>query len=323
MANSLAIAGIGVFLPPGRPVREAIADAGGDAAAFEGWDCVCQASEADHPSTMAAAAVERALANARISTDRVRLVLSTGTSRDYAGNWSLSADIIRRLGFNSGCLGIDLAVGCLGTLCAMDVAAGWLGEDDACVIVAAERWSRAIDRANSQSMLYWATGDGAGALVVGHNVPNRLATYCGATFASDAEFNEELAFRYGGTRCPAAPPGESAFTPVSPHRSRHELWRHYTTHYSQVVAATRRRFGVTFDRLVCNQVSPMLVTKLGRIVEVADDRISRTGPETGHVGSVDLMLGLERLRERDQLSGNIALVASTPAAFGAGLLQSC
>jgi 3-oxoacyl-[acyl-carrier-protein] synthase III len=322
MATSLAIAGLGVFLPPSRPVRAAIADSGGDATAFQGWECVCQASDVDHPSTMAAAALERALADADMPRDRVRLVLSTGNSRDYGGAWSLSTDVMRRLGFSSTCLGIDLSVGCLGTLCALEIAAGWLGTDDACAIIAAERWSRVIDRADRQSMLYWATGDGAGAMVVGRDVPNRLATYCGAVFVSESGFNDDLAFRYGGTRCPTPPPGESVFALMSGPRGHHELWRHYTTHYSQVLAATRTRFGVAFDRLVCNQVSPLLVTKIGRLANVSDDRISRTGPEAGHIGSVDLVLGLERLRQRDQLAGNIALVASTPSAFGAGLLQS-
>lgn len=322
MADSLAIGGIGVFLPPSRSIHDVVADAGGDSTPFQGWERVCQASEVDHPSTMAAAALERALANAGICKDRVRLVLSTGTSRDYGGGWSLSTEVMRRLQFDRACLGIDLAAGCVGTLCALDIAAGWLRDDDACVIVAAERWSGAIDRADSRTMLYWGTGDGGGALVVGHRLPNRLATYCGAVFVNDAESNEELAFRYGGTRYPRPPPGESAFSLVSRGKSHHQVWRHYTAHYSRVITAARRRFGVTFDGLVCNQVSPMLVTKLGRLADVPDDRIGRTGPGAGHIGSVDLILGLEQLRDRDQLTGNIVLVASTPAAFGAGLLRS-
>src|SRR5688572_4582058 len=110
MTDSLAIAGIGVFLPPSRCVREAVADAGGDATAFQGWERACQASDADHPSTMAAAALERALANAGIRKEQVRLVLSTGMSRDYGGSWSLSTGVMRMLGLPNSCLGIDLSV---------------------------------------------------------------------------------------------------------------------------------------------------------------------------------------------------------------------
>jgi 3-oxoacyl-[acyl-carrier-protein] synthase III len=321
MANGLAIAGIGVFLPPSRCVRELIADVGGDTTGFWGWERISQASDADHPSTMAAAALHRALANAGIDKDRVRLVLSTGMSRDYAGGWSLSTGVMRLLGLPSTCLGIDLTVGCLSTLCALDIAASWLGDDDVCAIVAAERWSSILDRSDSRLQMFQDLGDGAGALLVSRNAPNRLASYRGAVFVSNAEFNEELALQYGGTRCSTPPSGERASMPMGP-PSAHEAWRHYTRHYSQIIAAARSRFGVTFDRLVCNQVSPMLVTKLGRLAGVPDDRISRTGPEVGHVGPVDLVLGLERFRERGQLSGNVLLVASTPFAFGGGLLQA-
>jgi hypothetical protein len=45
-----------------------------------------------------------------------------------------------------------------------------------------------------------------------------------------------------------------------------------------------------------------------------------TGHKYGHLGSGDLIVGLHELIERDEVDVPVALAASTPYAFGAGLI---
>ena len=66
MNAQLAILGSGVYLPPAYRVRDVVTRAGGDPSNFKGWENVCMAGADDHPSTMGAKALQRALGDAGV-----------------------------------------------------------------------------------------------------------------------------------------------------------------------------------------------------------------------------------------------------------------
>lgn len=319
----LTLHGIGLCLTTPRSVRDEARAQGADPSSYRGWPNFCVAEADQHPSTLGARALEAALAHAGVKPGELGLVLSVGVSRDYPPSWSVATEIIDLLGASETCLGLDMTIGCLGTLCGLEVAQGWSLEEGKCAaIVAAERWSHTVDRSDGSRTGLWGHGDGAGALVVRAKGRPALARYRGSCFRSDAAQNGRVLVKYGGTRFPVAPPGESPHERRLSSMPREEVHARYRHGYQSVIAGIVERFGVRPDRIVCNQVAPGLNAEIAELAAVEEDRLVVSGTELGHLGSVDIVVGLARLAEQGALHGDILLAASTPHSFGASLLQA-
>lgn len=325
-AAPLSILGLGLELPPAVPVRELAAARGADASFYKGWNNVCQAhGDDDHPSSMGARALSAALDDAGVTQDELRLVVFTGVSRDFPPSWSVATEIMRLLGMaGEGCIGLDLTIGCLATLSALDYAQGWLSSraGGCAAIVAAERWAYTVDYADPRLAGIWAQGDGAGAMVVGMRRGGRaIASFLGAEFTSHPSYNGHVLIPYGGTRAPVAPPGASPYARTLSTRPRREVRDTYVRNYQHAYDALRARLGgVEASRLVCNQLSPQVVEMIAASFGIPLERTVITGHETGHLGASDVIVGLQRLRDEDGIDAPIALAASTAYAFGAGML---
>jgi 3-oxoacyl-[acyl-carrier-protein] synthase-3 len=319
----LALRGIGLALPPARKVRDLVREAGGDPALHDGWEHACIARADEHPSTLASAALAAALTEAGIEARQLDLVLAVSVSRDYLPSWSLATEVMRRQGAPATCLGFDLTIGCLGTLVGLNTALGWLhgmGGGYA-AIVTGERWSQTIDRKDPARQPMWGHADGGGAIVVsaGRAGPS-LAQFHGAVFTSYPAYNGLILVKYGGTQFPEAPPGEDPnLRTLAPVPGR-EIWATYAHGYARAFEALQQRFAVTPGRVICNQPSPKVVGMIAQAAGIEDALACRTGHACGHVGSVDIVIGLRRVLDARQLDRPVALAASAPYAFGAGLL---
>ena len=324
MDHRLDLLGIGSYLPEARPVRELVLAAGGDPTTFDGWPVARIASDEEQPSMMATAALKSALGQAGISAAQLSLVVSCGFSRDFLPTWSIATEVMRLLAAPSTCLGLDTTLGCVGVLSGLELVRGWLATNGGgyAAIISAEKWSQTIDRKNGIPSL-WAHGDGAGAAVVATNAAAKpLACYRGAAFSSNAEFNGLVLVKYGGTRHPIAPPGVDPFTRLVRDMAPNELWKAYRAGYEQAFQRLGVRFGVTPRRVVCNQIAPRFVSVIAELAGIPGDRVCRTGEENGHVGSADILIGLQRLAEASAIDGAIALAGSTPYTFGAALIEA-
>lgn len=322
MTSSLAILGSGVWLPPSQPTRQVARALGADPAQFRGWDRIGLAGDDAHPSTMGAAALTEALASAGVDAAELSLVIAASMSRDYLPSWSLSTEVMRLAGCSDRALGLDITVGCLGALAALNLAQGWLASAGGgrAAIVAAERWAYTVDRSSTGSMSLWGHSDGGGALVVGLGPAEQGPRYLGSEYVTHADLNGRVLIRYGGTRFPSAPPGGSANSRAVDSKPATEVRHRYLAGYQQVLDAVGHRFGVTPSRLVCNQITPGLVRRLAGLAGVPPERTVVTGHEHGHLGSGDIVVGLHQLLSRGELDGPVALAASTPYAFGSGLV---
>lgn len=319
----LDILGVGVALPPARLVAELVREAGGDPAVHTGWERACVATERDHPSTLSRVALSNALTQAGIEGAQLDLVIAAGVSRDYPASWSTATDVMSEVGASGQCVGFDLTVGCAGTLVALNTAIGWLREMGGgyAAIVAAERWSETIDRKNAGERALWAHADGGGALVVAVDRPGLpLARFHGAAFTSNARYNGLVRIKYGGTRFPRAPADEPSsgrtLTPIS----SGELAGAYERGYSEACEKMLQRSHVPFGRVICNQISPTIVSLIGKAAGVEDDLVVRTGHEFGHLGGADVIVGLQRLSDAGSIDRPLAIAASASYAFGVGLL---
>lgn len=320
---TLSILGTGIYLPPARPVREIARAAGADVANYQGWTNVCHALADDHPSSMGATALGAALADAGVAPEELKLVIYAGISRDYLPSYSVATEIMRAHGATERCLGLDITIGCLGALSGLDMAQGWLGIHGGGVaaIVTAERWSYTVDHSSVASMGLWAHGDGAGACIVALNTahPSR-AQFQGAEFTTQSDLNGMVLVKYGGTRNPVAPPGCNPAERLFMGASRTDIRERYARGYASSAQALREQFRVAPNRVICNQTAALFLELIAHVIGIPIENFLITGHETGHVGSVDLLIGLDRLLRSGQLDEPYLMAGSTPYAFAAGLL---
>lgn len=332
MVESLAVLGVGTALPPTVDVRE-VARAGGarpdDVEGYKGWDRACHAAPDEHPSTLGARALANALTDADVAADELRLVLSTGASRDYVASWSVANEIMHATGASNRCLGLDLSAGCVGTLAAIDLASGWLAAHGGgcAAVVAAERWSQTIDYTDPGTVNLWAYGDSAGALVIGQpggggldaDRPARLA-YVGAEFASAAELNGHVLIPYGGTREPRAPEGVNPFARRVSDRPKDLITSTYRASYRRAYDALHARFPREPTRMVSNQTSPAIIGMTSTSVGM-EGRTIVTGHATGHLGGTDMVVGLDTfLRDDDgEYADDRVLLVGASASYGFGM----
>jgi len=321
----LGLYGVGIYLPPTHKTRDLVASAGGDLSKFSAWENVGRAAENDHPSTMAATALRRALEDAGVEARDLSLVISGGVSRDYLPSWSIATEAIRLIGASQSCFGFDLSVGCLGALTGLEIANGWLRGNGGghAAIITAERWTQTIDYSDAKVRTLWNYADGASACVVGMGVAGApTAVYRGACFSTNADYNGFILIEYGGTRHPTAPKGVDPFVRRRGAQDPKGVGASYRAGYTRAVSALEARFPVSFDRVLCNQLSPRFLGTIADVVGLEPDRVCNTGSLTGHVGSADLLIGARKLLDEGRFSGNLLVAASTPFAFGAGFLRA-
>ena len=324
MDTTLSILGTGIYLPPAHPVCEVAAAAGSDVSNYVGWPKVCHALEDDHPSTMGTTALRAALADAGLAPEELRLVLFAGISRDHLPSFSVAMEIMQACGALGTCLGLDMTIGCLGGLSALDMAQGWLATHGGGVaaIITAERWSYTVDHGSIASMGLWAHGDGASAVVVSLGTSHAAkAIFRGAEFTTQSDLNGTVLVKYGGTRHPVAPVGANPAERLFMGTSRADIRERYAHGYSSSLAALKKRFGVVPDRVIINQTAVMFLHLIAQVVGIPIEHFVLTGPETGHVGSADLLIGLDRVLKAGPVQEPYLLASSTPYAFGAGLLM--
>lgn len=312
---------IGRSMPGTRSTTEAAIAAGQDVSAFKGWPRYCAGTDDDQPSVLGATALRDALARAGLEPGALDLVLSTGTTRDYLGSWSLANELVGAVG--ARCIGIDIMLGCLGLLAGIDLARGWLADPRYRYVgvVAAERWTYTIDRSDLSTMALWGHGDGAAAVIVGRDpAPGALGELRAASFVSRPEMNGFVRVRYGGTREPVAPPGCNPFQRTLRGDAGRDLFPKYLEAIGEAYEAVTGHVGLRPTRGVINQVSPNLVSAIEARCGLPEASVPRTGETLGHVGGADLALGIEALAARGQLTGPTALISSCPYAFAAGVL---
>lgn len=324
MTSLLSILGTGVYLPPARPVHDVVREAGQDPSGHQGWEHCCHALDADHPSTMGARALRRALENAGVDPAELKLLLFAGMSRDYLPSWSVATEIMEACGAEARCMGLDMTIGCLGGLSALDMAQGWLAAHGGGVaaIVAAERWTYTIDYTSIENMGLWGHSDGAGAVVVASQTDHdSRATFRGAEFVAQPDLNGTVLIEYGGTRHPVAPADVTPFHRKLKGLDRHDLRQRYSDGYADSARALRERFDVDAQRVIINQTSRMFMFLIASIIDIPIENFVLTGHETGHVGSADILIGLDRVLQAGPLNEPYLISGSTPYAFGAGLMQ--
>jgi 3-oxoacyl-[acyl-carrier-protein] synthase III len=316
---------MGLELPPAVSVAEFAASRGADATFYKGWKKVCHVrNHDDQPSTLGAKALGKALAQSKVAPRDIRMVIFTGVSRDYVPSWSVATEVMKLTGIaGEDCVGLDLAIGCLATLSALDQAQAWLAlHGGGCAaIVAAERWSHTVDHSDPNVAGMWAWADGGAALVVGMSTGRpAIAEFLGADCTSRSAYNGYVLIPYGGTRNPVAPPGVNPFERTLGKLDYKDVRATYARGYGRAYETLTRRIGVRGKRLIVNQISWSTLQMVADRFQIPMERVVITGHDYGHMGACDMIIGLSHLDAHGQIDAPIAVGASTAYAYGAGLL---
>jgi hypothetical protein len=87
------------------------------------------------------------------------------------------------------------------------------------------------------------------------------------------------------------------------------------------VQALKARFGVVPERALCNQTANLFMYLIAGVIEIPIENFVMSGPDTGHVGSADIVIVLDKLLKSTGCHEPYLMAASTPYAFGSGLLM--
>ena len=219
-----------------------------------------------------------------------------------------------------------MTVGCLGALSALDMAQAWLAGHGGglAAVVVAERWTYTVDYTSMANMGLWGHSDGAAAAVVGHKTEHQAKAYfAGAEFVSQSDLNGTVLIQYGGTRYPTAPDGVTPFERKLVGLDRHDLRQRYSDGYRHSLTAIQDQFDLDPKKVIINQTSTLFLHLIAAVIDIPIENFVLTGHDTGHVGSADIVIGLDRvLRSADGVNEPYLIMGSTPYAFGAGLVTA-
>ncbi len=324
--QNLGIFGWGLYLPKVVSVEEMVRSAGGDPEGYlsYGWQNTCVANENEHPNLMVVEALKRGLSSLKMTPANLKLVISTSEAHDYL-EMSTAMEVMRDLKLPSSVVGFDLYQDCMATVTALEVARGWLATAGGgyAAIVSGERFSETIDKGNKDNEVFWGFGDGASALIVGVNVPEKpKITFRGAAFFTNGSQNGYLHPIYGGTKFRVAPSGENPFKRRPAHISGDGMFLSYLAGYEAAIKDLRSRHDFSTNWLVCSQTSPGIIGVLNSLTGVGEEKIAVTGNKFGHIGCSDIVIGIDDLHQKKLLQGSGLLTACCSSGWCAAYLEA-
>jgi 3-oxoacyl-[acyl-carrier-protein] synthase-3 len=277
------------------------------------------AGEGETLTSMAAAAAERALADAGIEASELDLVLvATMTPDEICPNAAPRlTDAIGAL--NAGA--IDVGAACTGWLAGLRLAAGQVeaGRADRVLVVGADRLSAITNLDDPQTAALFA--DGAGAVVV--------------TAGGDGERGDDEGEAHGsgiGSIVLAAD-GSLGDRIVADHDERvlrmdgHSTYQVAVKRLTEATVAATERAGLALDDIdlfVYHQANGRIIRAVGERLGLPSDRVADYVDRMANTSAASIPLTLGLLREDGRLhAGQRVLVAAIGGGFtwGAGILE--
>jgi len=145
--------------------------------------------------------------------------------------------------------------------------------------------------------------------------------FYGAEFVSQSDLNGAVLVEYGGTRKPVAPVGVTPFERKFVGVEGVDMRQRYSEGYQGSYQALKDRFRVVPERVLCNQTANLFMYLIASVIDIPIENFVITGHETGHVGSADIIIGLDKLLKSTGCHEPYLMAGSTPYAFGSGLLM--
>jgi len=263
---------------------------------------------------LAAAAAERALADANVAIEEIdEIIVATDTPEVFIPD--TASHLQNRLGARE-VPAFDLAgSGCAGFILGLDVARSRAQTGNRKILlVGAELLTRLMDWKDRATCVLF--GDAAGAAVIGAG--EGAVEILGFTAGTDGRQAEILGLEVGGTRAP--------FTLERAQRRDHkkivmkgrEVFREAVTRMGSAAKEVLAQAGVTVDDLklvIPHQANLRIINAVQKALAVPDDKMHVNVQEYGNTGSASVPLALWEARNQGRIDpGDLVLLT----AFGAG-----
>lgn len=252
----------------------------------------------DHPSTLAARAVERALAAADLSIRAIDLLIFAGVTRDLPSPWVAAFGVLAELGATRAA-GFDLSCRCPGFTEALWVAASLIrgGSFQHIVVCTGDRFDHLISEHKAKHTIASAVYSAGGcAAVLGPEAKNAIVARSHTTI-DELSVHDVLCPRAGGSRWPV---DHAALD-----QSAHMVGKEPTIAQAAAVRAFRRRSDRQNIESICQQAGfDQLDFIVGSALDVREeaeslrelgigpDRYLMALPDHGHIGPASAMVAL-------------------------------
>jgi len=263
---------------------------------------------------LAAAAAERALADAKVEIDEIdEIIVATDTPEVFIPD--TASYLQNRLGARE-VPAFDLAgSGCAGFILGLDVARSRAQTGDRKVLlVGVELLTRLMDWKDRATCVLF--GDAAGAAVIGSG--EGAAEILGFTAGTDGTQAEILGLEAGGTRAPFTLEGAQRRDHKKVVMKGREVFREAVTRMGSAAKEVLAQANVVVDDLklvIPHQANLRIINAVQKALSVPDDKIHVNVQDYGNTGSASVPLALWEARNQDRIEpGDLVLLT----AFGAG-----
>jgi len=263
---------------------------------------------------LAAAAAERALADAKVEIDEIdEIIVATDTPEVFIPD--TASYLQNRLGARE-VPAFDLAgSGCAGFILGLDVARSRAQTGDRKVLlVGVELLTRLMDWKDRATCVLF--GDAAGAAVIGSG--EGAAEILGFTAGTDGTQAEILGLEAGGTRAPFTLEGAQRRDHKKVVMKGREVFREAVTRMGSAAKEVLAQANVVVDDLklvIPHQANLRIINAVQKALSVPDDKIHVNVQDYGNTGSASVPLALWEARNQGRIEpGDLVLLT----AFGAG-----
>ncbi len=263
---------------------------------------------------LAAAAAERALADAGVTVEEIdEIIVATDTPEVYIPD--TASYLQNRLGARE-VPAFDLAgSGCAGFILGLDVARSRAHTGNRKVLlVGVELLTRLMDWKDRATCVLF--GDAAGAAVIGRG--EGAAEILGFTAGTDGTQAEILGLEVGGTRAPFTLDGAQRGDHKKVVMKGREVFREAVTRMGSAAKEVLAQANVVVDDLklvIPHQANLRIINAVQKALAVPDEKIHVNVQDYGNTGSASVPLALWEARNQGRVEpGDLVLLT----AFGAG-----
>ncbi len=264
-------------------------------------------------SDLAVAACGSALDVARVTPDRVDLILCASVTGDTPFP-ATAIWVQRKLGVS--CPSFDVNAACAGFSYGLATATAFVkaGMADTVLLVGAEVFSRILDFTDRGTCVLF--GDGAGATVV---QAAEAAGIEGTVLGADGTAAEILMMPGGGSREPASVETVAAGRHNIQMPNGREVFKRAVTEMAAACRELLEKSGYTpddVDVLIPHQANARIMKAVGERLGIGDDRAVIDVAEVGNTSAASIPIALDRAWRAGRIGeGDLVLFTS----FGAGL----
>jgi 3-oxoacyl-[acyl-carrier-protein] synthase III len=272
------------------------------------------AGEKEFPSTMGAAAAEKALEEASTKATDIDMILVATMTADYQST-STAALIQHEIGATHAAA-VDLQAACTGFIYALSMAKAYIesGIYRNVLVVAAEKMSSFVDYKDRNTCILF--GDGAAAVVVSNQGAGlAINSIC---LGANGTLSELLGIPAGGSRNPAS----SETVGANQHYIRmqgKEIFKHAVRLMTLTAKDCLEKANVKESEiawLVPHQANERIIDAIAKAFEIQSNKVFKTVHKYGNTSASSIPLALNDLLHEQTIEPNQHILL---LGFGAGL----